>query len=82
MWGLGVLLYEMLFGGLPFNHSKTDIRDYSASISSLKWKYPKSSIVGQEPRDLISKILVPQERRISLEDVRLHPWFSMELGEQ
>lgn len=82
VWGLGVLLYEMLFGGLPFNHSKTDIRDYSVTISSLKWKYPKSSKVGQEPRDLISKLLVPQERRIALEDVRNHPWFSLDLHDE
>jgi len=43
IWGLGVLLFEMLFGALPFNHTKTDIRDYSASINSLKWRYPTKS---------------------------------------
>jgi serine/threonine-protein kinase HSL1, negative regulator of Swe1 kinase len=79
IWCLGVLLFEMLFGALPFSHDPNDARDYTASISSLKFRFPSKSTVSQEARDLISKILVPQERRISLANIKKHPWISLDL---
>ena len=59
IWCLGILLFEMLFGALPFHHAENDPRDYSASISSLTFKFPKNSKVSQEAKSLIQKILVP-----------------------
>lgn len=53
VWCLGVLLFEMLFGALPFSHDPKDARDYTASISSLAFKFPSKSTVTQEARDLI-----------------------------
>jgi len=69
----------MLFGALPFSHDPKDARDYTASISSLHFKFPSKSIVSQEARDLIGKILVPQDSRISCEDIRHHPWLFLYL---
>ena len=66
IWCLGILLFEMLFGALPFSHAANDPRDYSVSISSLAYRFPSKSRVSQEARDLISKIMVPQETRITL----------------
>ena len=79
VWCLGVLLFEMLFGALPFSHDPKDARDYTASISSLAFKFPSKSTVSQEARDLIQKILVPQERRISLEEIKRHSWITLDL---
>ena len=79
VWCLGVLLFEMLFGALPFSHDANDARDYTASISSLKFRYPSKSTVSQEARDLINRILVPQDRRISLYDIKQHPWMKLDL---
>lgn len=59
VWCLGVLLFEMLFGALPFSHAPNDPRDYSASIQSLSYKFPSKTQVSQEARDLIARILVP-----------------------
>ena len=53
VWCLGVLLYEMLFGALPFNHAENNPRDYSESIKSLKFDFPKKSKVSVEARNLI-----------------------------
>lgn len=72
VWCLGILLFEMLFGALPFSHAPNDPRDYSASISSLAYKFPSKSRVSQEARDLIQKILVPQETRITLQQIQEH----------
>jgi serine/threonine protein kinase len=79
IWCLGVLLFEMLFGALPFSHDPKDARDYTASISSLVFKFPAKSTVSQEARDLIQKVLVPQEKRITLEEIKLHNWITLDL---
>ena len=79
IWCLGVLLFEMLFGALPFAHAPNDPRDYSASISSLNFRFPTKSKVSQEARDLIMLILVPQEQRITLQQIRQHAWIERDL---
>ena len=70
---------EMLFGALPFSHDPKDARDYTASISSLVFKFPSKSTVSPEARDLIGLILVPQEKRISLDGILKHPWITLNL---
>lgn len=79
IWCLGVLLFEMLFGALPFSHDPKDARDYTASISSLLFRYPSKSTVSAEARDLINKILVQQERRITLQEIKAHNWLHLDL---
>lgn len=79
IWCLGVLLFEMLFGALPFSHAPGDPRDYSSSISSLQFSIPSKSQVSQEARDLIKRILVPQEKRISLPAILKHDWLELDL---
>jgi hypothetical protein len=69
----------MLFGALPFSHAPGDPRDYSASISSLQFSIPSKSQVSQEARDLIKRILVPQEKRISLTAALKHDWLELDL---
>lgn len=69
----------MLFGALPFSHAPGDPRDYSASISSLQFQIPAKSQVSQEARDLIKRILVPQERRIKLKEILTHEWLELDL---
>ena len=67
VWCLGVLLVEMLFGVLPFKCAQGS-RDYSASISSLKYSLPtnKATPVSKPAKDLIKAMLVPQIKRLTL----------------
>jgi serine/threonine protein kinase len=71
IWSLGVLAYEFLCGGPPFEaegHQETYKR-----ISNVDLKFP--SHVSREARDFISKLLVKNpKKRMPLAEVPSHPW--------
>ena len=72
IWSAGVLLYAMILGSLPFN---------SDNVSALLQKILNDDVVlpeslSRDARDLLSRMLVKDPRkRISLDDVKMHPWF-------
>ena len=75
VWGIGILLYIMLFGYNPFerdSHSKTH-----AAIIDCKWTFPSKSQVSEAAKDLITKMLDPTaERRITTERALQHAWIT------
>ena len=70
LWCMGVLMVEMLFGTLPFKQNPKT-KCYTESISQLTFSLPGNSPprtpVSNEARDLIEKLLVRQEYRLTLE---------------
>lgn len=71
LWALGVLCYELLCGKSPFRCRRT--KDTKIKIKQCKYKFP--AVIGEDARDLISKLLMlePKER-LSLENIISHPW--------
>ena len=73
LWCLGVLLFEMLYGELPFKaDEKTG--DLSGAIERLEFKIPKDPKVGPEAGELIKRLLVPEADRATAAEIEAHPW--------
>ena len=71
VWCLGILLYDMLCGDIPFETNK--------EICSGKLIFTKELKLSDEARDLIEQCLkINQEKRISLDNILSHVWFKID----
>ena len=72
IWCIGVLLYELITGSVPFKGN--DIETLKSNILHLKISWPKE--MNPDAKDLISKILkLDPSQRLPLEDILEHPFF-------
>ena len=75
---MGVLLYAILSGTVPFR-AKT-LPELHKLILRCKYDMPEN--ISLNAQDLIRKMLNPiPHLRISLEDMKTHPWFSETVGQ-
>ena len=73
IWSIGVLLFELITGKVPFEGN--DIEEVANNIVKLKIKWP--SDIDPDAKDLISKILrLNQNERLSIEKILSHKFFS------
>ncbi|CAD8078409.1 unnamed protein product [Paramecium sonneborni] len=73
IWSCGVILYAMLCGYLPFDEENTE--DLYEKIKECQYTIPNS--LHQDAKDLIKKILVFEDQRISIEQIKNHPFFKI-----
>jgi aurora kinase, other len=75
VWGLGVLAYEFLFGGPPFEaagHQETYRR-----IVRVDLQFPEAPAVSPAARDFVRAMLRRDPAaRLALDDVCEHPWIA------
>jgi calcium/calmodulin-dependent protein kinase I len=75
MWSVGVLLYVLLSGRLPFA-ADSDAELFRLIIAgNLVWKSPQFDAVSSEAKDLIKKLINTEpEQRWSAKQAIEHPW--------
>jgi len=82
MWAVGVVLYILLSGRLPFSGGTGDDDNDEALFQNileakLLWKSPQFDVVSDAAKDLISKLLVAApEKRLTARQALAHPWIT------
>ena len=75
IWSAGVILYILLSGEPPFSGENNN--EIYKKIINMEFDFPKNkwSNISKYAKDLIKKMIAPEEKRINAHDVLEHKWF-------
>ncbi|GMH37429.1 hypothetical protein BSKO_05302 [Bryopsis sp. KO-2023] len=95
VWASGVMLFVMLLGMFPYEHSEHPDPNTSAAqievwLQQIKSKWRENARVrdaaaklSPECQDMLDHIFdLNEKRRMSVEDIKAHPWFQRKLDEE
>ncbi|XP_022084010.1 testis-specific serine/threonine-protein kinase 4-like [Acanthaster planci] len=72
IWSMGVVLFTMMFGRLPFDDTNHKILLQQVQKPPA---FPSNRNVAEDCKDLICRILSPAKRRINISEIRENRWF-------
>lgn len=75
IWSLGIIIYVMLSGMLPFDSDQNKETARQTVHEPVPFRHKLWDYVSRDAKDLIVKLLTKDQRdRISLAEVLIHPW--------
>ena len=76
IWALGVIIYILIIGILPFDSS--DSKKIKTKIKYIEYSFPKDAHISEAAKDLITQILVlDPQKRPNLEQILMHDFFKL-----
>ncbi|ORX73486.1 Pkinase-domain-containing protein [Anaeromyces robustus] len=81
IWAMGITLYCLIFGNVPFTAS-TEFELLSV-ICHQELKFPEDIQISDSLHDLLTKILTKDpKKRISMKEIENHPWVTEDLTKE
>ena len=75
IFSLGVILYYMLSGMLPFDSDEIDTINKRTIENDYDFYHPIFNTISEDAKDLIRQMLeIDPKKRISIKDIKLHNW--------
>lgn len=72
IWSMGVVLFTMMFGRLPYDDTNHKILLHQVQKPPV---FPSGKSVAEDAKDLMCRILSPAKRRIQMDEIRKDHWF-------
>jgi serine/threonine protein kinase len=77
-WSVGIVMFEMLFGGPPFSSEDRD--PIVTEVRVRNWRryfhMPLDAWVGRDARDLLRGLICDVRSRLDVDAIRRHPFFT------
>jgi len=76
-WSVGIITFEMLFGGPPFSDERHDATITSSRVVHWRqhFRIPVGALISLEAQDLLQNLICDPQDRLKASQIRQHPFF-------